>query len=226
MERFPILGRLASLIFLVALLAWARGAHAHPHMWIDARATVVFNQQGGLAAIDQTWLFDEMFTSYAMQGQAKDKKGDYSAETLKAMADDWMDALGDPQSHYFTRVTVNGQSLKLGEPREARVQWHRDTGRLGLSFVLPLAQPLPAGPLQADVDIFDPTFFVAYAFEPKTVALRSAPAQCAHTYRPPRELDWKTMQQLAAIPADPEALPDELFAITKSLTHRIEVRCP
>jgi hypothetical protein len=33
------------------------------------------------------------------------------------------------------------------------------------------------------------------------------------------------MQQLAAIPADPDALPDELFAITKGLTHRIEVRC-
>jgi len=51
-------------------------------------------------------------------------------------------------------------------------------------------------------------------------------AACTADYRKPKELDWKTMQELAAIPADPDALPDELFAITKGLTHRIEVRCP
>ncbi|CFO11094.1 Uncharacterised protein [Bordetella pertussis] len=68
---------------------------------------------------------------------------------------------------------------------------------------------------------------MAYAFdEVGATALRGAPAGCSQAYRPPRPLDWATMQQLAAIPADPEALPEELFAITKGLTHRIEVTCP
>lgn len=214
-------------MLLLAAAAWPwRAVQAHPHMWIDAQAVVVFDAQGRMTAIDQTWLFDEMFSSYAMQGQPKDADGRYAADTLQSMARDWMQALGDPQSHYFTRVTVDGKTLALGEPREARVRWDDKAGRLALSFLLPLAQPLPAGPLRADIDIFDPTFFVAYAFADDAVALRPARADCGLTYRPPRELDWQTMQQLAAIPADPQALPDELFAITKSLTHRLEVRCP
>ncbi|MEI2415821.1 DUF1007 family protein [Orrella sp. JC864] len=196
-------------------------------MWIDARATIVFDEQGRMTAIDQYWLFDEMFSVYAMQGQARDKQGNYPPAVLQSMAQDWIQALGVPESHYFTRVTVGGRSLPFGTPRDARVHWDQASSRLALSFVLPLAEPLPPGPLQADVDIYDPTFFVAYAFEDETVRIAPAQAGCAVAYRPPRELDWKTMQQLAEIPPDPDpsVLPEELFAITKSLTHRLEVRC-
>lgn len=201
-------------------------ARAHPHMWIDARARMVFDAQGRLAAIQQDWRFDEMFGAYTTQGLEKGPDGSLPAPTLQGMARDWMEALGEPVSHYFTRVAVGDQTLAFGAPRDAAVSWNPQDQRLTLSFTLPLAQPVAPGERGVRVDIHDPTYFVAYAFDaPGAVALADAPAGCAQRYQPPRELDWKTMQQLAAIPADPDALPEELFAITKGLTHRIEVAC-
>lgn len=205
----------------------APAARAHPHMWIDARARIAFDGQGRVAAIEQDWQFDEMFGAYTTQGLEKGPDGGLPAATLQGMARDWMRALGEPVSHYFTRLTIDGQPLAFAAPRDAAVRWSPQDQRLSLSFTLPLAQPVAPGKQGLRVDIYDPTYFVAYAFDaPGAVALAGAPAGCAWAYQPPRALDWKTMQQLAAIPADPDALPEELFAITKGLTHRIEVACP
>jgi len=227
MERTPACRGLATLSAVAALLA-AGAASAHPHMWIDARAQIDVDAAHRITAVRQVWRFDEMFGAYATQGLKKAKDGSLPADTLKGMAQDWMKALGEPISHYFTRVTVDGKSAAFGAPRDARVDWNPKTTRLTLSFTLPLDKPVAPGAGGAQVDIYDPTYFVAYAFEEQGAVSLGGPqgAACKADYRKPKELDWKTMQELAAIPADPDALPDELFAITKGLTHRIEVRCP
>lgn len=229
MERTSTIGRLALMTLGVASLLAGPAAHAHPHMWIDARATFAFDEAGRLSAITQRWLFDDMFSPYALQGLKKSKDGTFPAAALKSMADDWVKALGDPVSHYFTTVTVDGKAQKYAAPRDARVAWHDNTKRLSLTFTLPLAAPVALTHQTARIDIFDPTYFVAYGFDEKeAVTLAQAPAQCRSTYQKPRALDEATMRQLAAIPADPDpsALPEELFAITRGLTHRIEVTCP
>jgi len=227
MERTSARRGLATLTAVAALLG-AGAAGAHPHMWIDARAVIEIDADKRITALRQTWLFDEMFGAYATQGLKRGKGGALPADVLQGMAQDWMKALGEPVSHYFTRVTVDGKTAAFAAPRDARVDWDPKTTRLTLSFTLPLAEPAAPGADGAHVDIYDPTYFVAYAFDGKNAVSLGGPqgAACASAYRKPKELDWKTMQQLAAIPADPDALPDELFAITKGLTHRIEVRCP
>ncbi len=227
MERTPACRGLATLSAVAALLT-AGAANAHPHMWIDARAQIDVDAEQRITAVWQVWRFDDMFGAYATQGLKKGKDGSLPAATLQGMAQDWMKALGEPISHYFTRVTVNGKSAAFAVPRDARVDWNPKTTRLTLSFTLPLAEPVAPGAGGAQVDIYDPTYFVAYAFDEKGAVSLGGPqgAACTADYRKPKELDWKTMQELAAIPADPDALPDELFAITKGLTHRIEVRCP
>ncbi|SSW62066.1 DUF1007 family protein [Achromobacter agilis] len=227
MERTSACRGLATLTAASCLLA-AGAASAHPHMWIDARAAIEIDAERRITALRQVWLFDEMFGAYATQGLKQGKDGALPADVLQGMAQDWMKALGEPVSHYFTRVTVDGKSVAFGAPRDARVDWNPKTSRLTLSFTLPLAEPAAPGAAGAQVDIYDPTYFVAYAFDARDAVSLDGPqgAACASAYRKPKELDWKTLQQLAAIPADPDALPDELFAITKGLTHRIEVRCP
>ena len=226
MERTSARRGHAALTAAAMLLA-AGAASAHPHMWIDARAAIDIDGQQRITAVRQVWLFDEMFGAYATQGLKKGKDGSLSPEILQGMARDWMQALGEPISHYFTRVTVDGKTLAFAAPQDARVDWNPKTTRLTLSFTLPLATPVAPDAGGAQVDIYDPTYFVAYAFDENgAVSLGGQDAKaCTSAYRKPKELDWKTMQQLAAIPADPDALPDELFAITKGLTHRIEVRC-
>lgn len=214
------------LAAVVMMACAAPAAQAHPHMWIDARARIAFDDQGRMTAIEQDWLFDEMFGAYTTQGLEKGPDGSLPAKTLQGMAKDWMQALGEPISHYFTQASVNGKPVKFAEPRDAVVSWDTKSQRLTLSFTLPLAQPMAPDKQGVQFDIYDPTYFVAYDFgAPGAVSLIDAPKSCQQSYRPPRELDWQTMQKLAAIPAEAETVPDELLAITKGLTHRIDVSC-
>ena len=69
----------------------------------------------------------------------------------------------------------------------------------------------------AQIDIYDPTYFVAYAFDERTRS-RWAGRRPRPAIGPTASqgTGWNTMQQLAAIPADPDALPEELFAITRA----------
>lgn len=214
------------LVAGLVIVGAATAVQAHPHMWIDARARLAVDGQGQVTAIEQDWQFDEMFGAYTTQGLDKRADGSLPAATLQTMAQDWMQALGDPLSHYFTQATLNGRPLTFGAPRDAAVRWDTGTKRLTLTFTLPLAEPVAPGKPGLQFDIYDPTYFVAYSFDaPGAVSLMGAAERCRASYRPPRELDWQTMQQLAAIPEQAETVPDELLAITKGLTHRIDVSC-
>jgi ABC-type uncharacterized transport system substrate-binding protein len=225
MERKPTRRCLAALIAAVGV-GNSHIAAAHPHMWIEAKAQVKFDAQGRVSALRQVWQFDEMFAAYAMQGLKKAKDGSLSQAQLQNMASDWMKALGDPMSHYFTRVSVAGKTVPLAAPRDAQVRWDPQSAYLGLEFTLPLTQPVAPDKAGLQVDIYDPTYFVAYSFKQEgAIILTDAPASCQQIYHPPRELDFATLQRLAAIPADPQALPAELYAITQGLTHRIKVQC-
>ncbi|MFC4276021.1 DUF1007 family protein [Achromobacter aloeverae] len=209
-----------------AALVAAAPAQAHPHMWIDGEAVLRFDGQGRLEALRERWQFDEMFVAYTTQGLA-DKKGQLSPATLDRMAREWMGALGEPISHYFTRVAVDGKVVAYAAPRDAKVEWDAKRKTMALVFTLPLQQPVAPGATGVDIDIIDPTYFVAYDFSTAgAVAMDRAPAGCRADYRPPKPLDAALVQQLAAIPADQPDLPEELFAVTKGLTHRIRLTCP
>jgi len=220
------LRRFAVLAFCLLCLAPAAPARAHPHMWIDARARLVFDAAGRLAAVRQVWLFDEMSSAYSLQGLVRAADGEYAAKDLQSMADDWVAALGEPQSHYFTWVERRGRTLDFGPPAGARVRWDQAAGRVSLSFELPLKAPASPAGGAFEVRVFDPTYFVAYDFTASgAVALEAAPAGCRAAYLPPQPLDPDSALRLAAVPAD-APLPDDLQAIAGKLSHRIEVRCP
>lgn len=222
--------RLAGALAVAAALLCPPAAQAHPHMWIDASADFEFDDAGRLAAVRQTWLFDEMFTAYALLGLPKEADGSYTQATLAPLAQEWMEALAVPQTHFFSGVRRGGGDaprLPFGQWRDARMAWHGDSGRISMTFDLPLKQPAAVSGQPLRLDVFDPTYYVAYDFSaPGAVTLKNAPAGCAKSYHPPRELDWQTAAKLADLPADIETLPEELFLITRSLSHRIELRCP
>ena len=138
MERTPTRRGLAALSVAAGLLA-ASAASAHPHMWIDARAVIDLDADKRITAVRQVWRFDEMFGAYATQGLKRGKDGSLSADTRAGMARDWMKALGEPISHYFTRVSVDGKSAAFaaramrawtGTRRPAVCRWlHAAAGR-------------------------------------------------------------------------------------------------
>ena len=66
-------GRLGRLLIalagsLAATLPAALPACAHPHVWIAATTDLVFDESGRVAAVRHQWVFDAMYSGYAVLG--------------------------------------------------------------------------------------------------------------------------------------------------------------
>ncbi len=209
-----------------AFFWWGAAAHAHPHMWIEAKIDLQFNAQGQLVSVAQVWLFDEMFSSYAKQGLPETAEGAPPQAELDKIAQDWMSALADPMSHYFTTISQGGDVLAVGEPRGVKATWQAQTDQLSLRFELALLQSVFANRLPVTVSVADPTYFVAYSFEePESVTALTAPAICQAVYKRPNRLDDQVAARLAAI-SPSGVLPPDLLSATQALQHRVELSCP
>ena len=221
LNRCLRVGLTAAVLFL-----WGGWVQAHPHMWIEAKMDLQFDAQGQLVSVSQVWLFDEMFSSYAKQGLPETAEGVPPQAELDKIAQDWMSALADPMSHYFTTISQGGDVLAVGEPRGVKAIWQTKTDQLSLRFELPLLQPVFVNRLPVTVSVADPTYFVAYSFEePQSVTARTAPASCQAIYKRPNRLDDQVAARLAAIPPS-GVLPPDLQLAAQTLQHRVELSCP
>lgn len=218
MPRCP-LPRLVALLLVLGALA-PLPALAHPHVWITSRAEIVFDAQGRIAGVRHAWTFDPAYSAFATQGLDADGDGTTSPEELAALAKENTGNLAE--FGYFTRLKVGGAVQALADPTEPRMVL--SDGRATLGFTLPLKEPVAPKRGAASLEVYDPTFFVAFALaEGEDAArLKGAPAGCAVTLTRPK-----------APPASDQPMSEAFFsALTAAssfgaqFANRILVACP
>ncbi|HVV91854.1 MAG TPA: DUF1007 family protein, partial [Hyphomicrobiales bacterium] len=166
---------------VLALMAFAGPASAHPHVWVTTRSTIVFDKAGAPTAIRQEWRFDEMFSAFAVQGLDKNHDGKYSRAELADLAHTNVTSLAD--FGYFTFVKEGKAKYGFKAPTDYWLSY--DGHQLTLHFTLPFAQAPPAGTSFA-VEIYDPTIFVDFELEKtRAAALQDAPKGCGVKAYPP-----------------------------------------
>src|SRR5438046_1924821 len=90
---------LGSLLLVVAL-AVAAPAQAHPHVWVTATSELLYREDGSIVGVRHAWTFDEMFSTYALQGIEPKAKGIYTREELADLARTNVESL--KEYRYFT----------------------------------------------------------------------------------------------------------------------------
>jgi ABC-type uncharacterized transport system substrate-binding protein len=214
--------RLVAVCGLAAPLLAAGPASAHPHVWVTAKAEIVFDGKGEITAIRHIWQFDPDFTAYATLNLDTKHDGKLTLAELQPLADTNMEALKDYD--FFTLFYVGTKRLAFAKPTEYWLDFHG--GRLTLFYTLPLKQPLA---LKGDamIEIGDPEYFVAMTFvKGQEVKLDGAPNGCTATYTPPHDLDAQTMAMLGSIPASQHDLPPELVQAAARLSNVVQLHCP
>lgn len=68
---------------------------AHPHIWINARAAIIFNDDGELSAIHNRWTFDDAYSAWVVEGLDANHDGKLSRAELQPFANDSMKNLAD-----------------------------------------------------------------------------------------------------------------------------------
>ena len=105
-----------SAIIAVAMTVLAQGATAHPHIWVSVQTTVVYDN-GTVTGLRQRWLFDEFYSSMAIQGLDANGDGKYDRGELAELTKVNIEGLKDFQ--YFTFVKLGEEAQAFNPPTDA-----------------------------------------------------------------------------------------------------------
>lgn len=183
---------------LAPVLAWS-----HPHAWIDVHSTIVLSAQGAATAIEQTWLFDELYSSAVLEENAKD--GPAGQDAVDGFAAKVIENLG-PYG-YFTRVTVDGQAVEL----DTATEYHSEMkgGQLQLTFKAPLPQAVDLARHTLQFAVFDPTFFIQMSQLPDTPpAIQAEGSHTCRTWVEAANPSPKVIARAMALDANADAQDD------------------
>jgi ABC-type uncharacterized transport system substrate-binding protein len=197
-------------------------ARAHPHVFVEARAVLSFDGSGAIETVRNEWTFDAAYSAFAVAGLDADQSGAFEVPELEPLARLNVEALAD--YGYFTDVVVDRVRQAFAPPTNYGLV--HDGVYLTLFFELRLEQP-PAPGDPVTLQVFDPSYFVAFAFSnPEQLVLSKAPPDCSATYYPPPGLHSATMAALNALPSSQRTPPPALAAVTGNLAGYHTISCP
>lgn len=153
--------RIAFLSFL-GLLLLAGQASAHPHVWADMRSQLVIGDDGTIQGVRVQWTTDKNYALDALDGFKPGPDGNFSAEDMKKLTDENLDALKD--YGYFIFFRFNGEPKPIGTPVDGMQTYNKEDGRLTLYFTAPLREPLDPKKGTVDLKVYDPEFFIDFEY--------------------------------------------------------------
>jgi ABC-type uncharacterized transport system substrate-binding protein len=154
---------------------------AHPHVWVNARAEVMYDGSGNVSAVKHIWTFDQQYSSFATVGLDANKDGKLSREELKDLAK--VNAESLLEFEYFTFAKSAGKKVEFAQPSDYWLEWHNEA----LTLFLTLPVKSTASGRTFTLEVYDPTFFVSFAFDEgkDAVQLASAASGCSISIKRP-----------------------------------------
>jgi len=203
------------LLVLVSNVA----ACAHPHVWVVVKSEVLFSADGKITGIRHAWTFDEMYSAFATQGLGTDGKPPTS-EQLQQLAKVNVDSL--VEFDFFTHTKQGSKKPEFGAPIDYSLDVDANEV-ITLHFTLPFKTPVDAKK-PFSFQVYDPTYFVSFAFEKGAAAkLIGPPPGCSTSTRDPNPL----------VAADTQKLSEAFFSnmspgseFGMKLASRVVVTCP
>jgi ABC-type uncharacterized transport system substrate-binding protein len=160
----------------------AATAEAHPHVWITAKSELIYAPDGTVTGVRHAWTFDDMFSTYALQGIEAKVKGAYSREELTPLAQTNVESL--KEFRFFTFAKADGKKENFLEPVDYFLEFKDSL--LTLHFTLPVKTPFRAK--QLVLEVFDHEFFIDFKYADRDpVKLVGAPTDCKMQFQRPND---------------------------------------
>ena len=183
--------RIIRATLAVLALAIASPALAHPHVFVVVKSEILFDAQGRISGISQSWTFDDMYSSFVTTGASEDGKP-VTTEKLQPLAEQNVSDLAE--FSYFTIVKVPGQKIEFAKPQA--ISMREDEKKLvTLTFTLPLKNPVKADKA-FNLQVYDPTYFVSFDFAKDGVVMKGAPSGCSLSMSQPAPLGESESKRL------------------------------
>ena len=163
----------ALLAMMMVLAIGTNTASAHPDVWVTSASELIYATDGSITGVRHAWTFDEMFSTYALDGIESKTKGVFTREELAPLAQTNVESL--KEFGFFTFAVADGKKQKFLEPIDFFLEYKPPA--LVLHFTLPFKTPFKAKQLK--LEVFDPTRFVEFSLQQEQpVRLVAAPPSC------------------------------------------------
>ena len=202
----------------LAAVFFAQPALAHPHIMIDAKATIRFDEQGLVAGLHHSWTFDTAFSVWMVQGLDTDGDGTVSSAEMQDLADENMVGLGD-----YGFYTVAGEDMDFVAIGDQRMSY--ENNRVTLDYSIVAAAPQAAGE-RFELGIYDPEYYVAITVNDATdVILENAPDDCVARVEPPVPMSREVEDRLFSLGPEVLELPPDLATAMRGTQGLVVVSC-
>ncbi len=156
----PIQWRFLVLLFLCLVTIPTSSARAHPHIFVDARVTLLFDEQG-LAGFRQEWTFDEMFGEFILEDYDANKNKRFEDKEVLKIKAEAFDNL--KESDYFHIVQLNGKPFAVKYATDFSVQFKNE--RVVYTFTVPCHMKVAAkSTLDISLSLSDKTIYTDLVF--------------------------------------------------------------
>lgn len=158
---------------------------AHPHVFVDGGIDFVMGDDDTLQSLELTWLYDEFETLFTIShfGLDLNEQGELDEEDRLKLVEglsDWPEDF-DGAAH----LSVKKQAIQLDWPRD--LDAHLVDGRLKITFVRDLSDPLNMTSTKLDVAFYESTYF--FAFKLTNTPRILGPSQACRTRVTPFKAD-------------------------------------
>jgi ABC-type uncharacterized transport system substrate-binding protein len=117
----------------LATIGLSPAAQAHPHIWVATETTLLFDK-GAVTGVRHRWLFDEYYSTMAIQGLDTNNDGKYDRQELAELAKVNMDGL--KEMNYFTSAKLAEQALTFETPKDYGLEYVEVTEAPGPASLL------------------------------------------------------------------------------------------
>lgn len=171
----------AAAAFAMTICA-AAPAMAHPHVWIEMRSDVVFDDKGLITGLNLMWTFDDAYAQVALDGLDANADGVFTPQELEPLTKENLQSLKDYD--YFTVMRFIGEKQSFGPIVESGQLWANN--KLQLHFQLPLLTPVDPVKGEFVAKVYDPEFYIAidYVKDDPVSVIGNMPKNCQLVVKP------------------------------------------
>lgn len=144
-----------SRLILLLCGLFATVAFAHPHVFVDAKVKVLFNESG-LTGIQNHWVYDEIYSTASIASVDKDGDGKLSANESESLKSVVLNEIA--KSNYFNYVQSGSDFLVAQAVENFRASVKN--GRLVLDFVVGFSAPVGTDYSMLVIVVADPSNYV------------------------------------------------------------------
>ncbi len=180
---------LSALGIFAAMVLINPSGHAHPHVWIDMRTAVLFDDAGNIEALQVHWKFDELYSLFLIE-ELGGESGELTPAQLSSLAQQNIENL---KSHsYFTFIEVAGEQPDYGDVTqfESTVK----NGRITLDFIVPLEKSVDPLMQAFSYAVYDPQYYISFLHVTNTPVVLEPDARpdCRYAIKEPNP-DFETV---------------------------------